>query len=107
MRIAITTETHMEERKNSEVEVWKPVFEFLGVYPNADGPNRETIMLGRELGQETIKYPDPNAAGVAPALRVVGSDTSSWSNNDDGPLPPHPDDPGATPSGDDLSDIPF
>ena len=99
MRIAITTETHMEVRKNSEVEVWEPAFEFLGVYPNADGPDRATIMLGRELciGQEAIKYPDPNAAGVAPALRVVGSDTSSWSNNDDGPLPPHPDDPGATP----------
>lgn len=93
--IAITTETHMEDRKNTEVEVWEPIFEFLGAYPGENGPDRSTIMLGRELCafEETIKYPDPNAVATAPALRVVGSDISL----DDEPPSPEVGDPGPTP----------
>jgi hypothetical protein len=77
-RIAITTNEREEERGDNrgnpiKVTVWAPVFDFLGVYPNAAGPDRETVLLGRDLciGQETVKYPDPNTSDVVPRLRVV------------------------------------
>jgi hypothetical protein len=76
-RIAITTASHLEERKNdTKVEVWEPAFELVGVYPDMNGPDPETVLLGRDLciEQEAIKYPDPNTSDVVPHLRVVNSD---------------------------------
>ena len=66
MRICITTIDHVEERKHGPVTVWRPVFELLGVYPDPDGPDRDTMMLARDLcaEQEDIRYPDPNARSV-------------------------------------------
>jgi hypothetical protein len=70
-RIAITTSERMEERGDKQgnpvqVPVWDPVFEVLGVYPDADGPDRETVLIGRDLcaEQEAIKYPDPNVVPI-------------------------------------------
>lgn len=107
--VAITTNERIEQRSDKqgnsvEVTVWEPVFELMGVYPDVAGPNRGTVLLGRELcvEQEAIKYPDPNAVGAAPALRVVNGPSL-----DDGPPAPPPGDPGATPYDDGYSDTPF
>ena len=66
MKIAITTADRVEERKHGPVTVWGPVFELVGVYPDPDGPDRETMMLARDFcaEQEAIHYPDPNTQGV-------------------------------------------
>ena len=53
MKIAITTADRVEERKHGPVTVWGPVFELVGVYPDVDGPDRETMMLARDLLRRT------------------------------------------------------
>jgi hypothetical protein len=97
-RIAITTASRKEERKNAEVEVWEPVFEFVGVYPDEDGPDRQTVLLGRDLciEPEAIKYPDPNNADVVPHLRVVNGPSEPLED----PPAADPEDPG--PSSNDI-----
>lgn len=97
-KAALWTVTERDDRDNECINIkLAPV----AVYHEPNGPTRDEVMRARDLHNELKKtlpqYPDPDAVGPAPALRVVGGDTSPWSSNDDGPLPPHPDDPGPTP----------
>jgi hypothetical protein len=67
MKISITTASREEERKHGRQRVWGPGFSLVGVYPDVDGPDVETMMLARDLcaEQEAIKYPDPNDGPLA------------------------------------------
>jgi hypothetical protein len=87
--------------------IWAPVFEFRGLYPDPNGPDRETVLLGRELciGQEAIKYPDPNVTPITPRLKAVGDFEPLEAPDFGPPAPPPsgPDDYGAR----DDDNIPF
>jgi hypothetical protein len=63
MKIRVSTEHHEEERKHGPVTVWGPIFDLIGVYPDPDGPDVDSMMLARDLcaEQEAVRYPDPNA----------------------------------------------
>jgi hypothetical protein len=112
-RIALSSAERTQERSDKrgnavEVTVWEPVFELLGVYPDAAGPDRETVLAGRELcaEQEGVRYPDPNVAPITPRLKAVG-DFEPLAAPDFGPPAPPPaseDDYGAN---DPNSEIPF
>jgi hypothetical protein len=108
--IAITADERDEERGDKQgnpvtITVWDPVFTFLGLYGSAAGPDRETVLLGRDLcgAQEVVRYQNPNVPRAAPALRVVGSDTTPDETSFDDPPSPEPGDPGPTLDG----EIPF
>jgi hypothetical protein len=87
---ACTIKIGSEERQDGRGLYWAPTFTLVDIYPGANGPDRATLLLARDLcaEQEAIKYPDPNVKVVSLTERRAATATLVENGPPTPPAPP-------------------